>query len=607
MSNSAESDPAGREAQARRLAALSPAKRALLERELKKRQAAGPDGAAAPERTRIGHRPRRDSAPLSFAQQRLWFLDQLEPAQRRLQRAEDVSHSRTARPHGARTGAERHCSPPRSAADDVRVRTGAGGQPLSTPTTAPASAPESTPPATGDPEQRIHPPPPSTCSSTSPRPAGSLREGDAQQQLREAIRRPFDLATDLMLRATLIELEEADHILLLLTHHIASDGWSMGVLTRELGMLYEAILSGQPATLPEFDIQYADYAWWQRQPGQLALIESQLAYWKAQLAGAAMLELPTDRPRVRSRDYASASVEIAWPAALCHDVRQLGRQNGATLYMTLLAAVQLLLARYTGQDEVAVGSPIAGRAESEVEGLIGFFINTLVLRTDLSGNPSFRELLRRTTRVAARCLHASGRPLRARRRRAAAGAQPWSQPVRGRRVRVPEHAGRGTAHSRLHGDRDRARQRHLEVRPHADAGGAGRRHSRAPRLLCRSVRPRDSRASGRAPRDAAAQRGRAAGRADIGVGVADRRRKCTRCWWTGTRRHARLPARRYHPRAVRGAGTAVTRQRGRGLRRGTALVPRAEPTRQPGGARPARHRTSATARSSASRWSARRN
>ncbi len=184
-------------------------------------------------------------------------------------------------------------------------------------------------------------------------------------------------------------------------HHIVSDGWSLGVLIREVSALYEAFHRGDSSPLPEPSIQYADYAAWQRGWLQGEALQGQLDYWTTQLAGLSPLELPTDRPRPavpsgRRRAPGRATV----PNATLDALRALGRQEGATLYMTLLAAFQVLLHRYSGQDDIAVGSPVAGRSRPELEDLIGFFVNTLVLRGDLSGDPGFRELLRRTRRAA---------------------------------------------------------------------------------------------------------------------------------------------------------------------------------------------------------------
>jgi amino acid adenylation domain-containing protein len=226
------------------------------------------------------------------------------------------------------------------------------------------------------------------------------QEAELQRQIDEIRERPFDLSRDLMLRATLLRLREQEHVLLLSTHHIAFDAWSIGVLFREFGALYEGFCTGKPSTLPELPIQYADYAVWQRQWLQGEILETQLAYWKNQLSDVPVLELPTDRPRPPVQSYRSAKQYLALSKALSDQLQDLSRKEGVTLFMTLLAAFQTLLHRYTGQDDIAVGSPIAGRTRPEIEPLIGFFVNTLVLRNDLSGNPTFRELLARVRKVA---------------------------------------------------------------------------------------------------------------------------------------------------------------------------------------------------------------
>ena len=189
-------------------------------------------------------------------------------------------------------------------------------------------------------------------------------------------------------------------MLLLVTHHIASDGWSMGVLFRELAVLYEAFSTGKASPLPELPIQYADFAVWQHGWLQGEVLERQLSYWKEKLAGVAVLELPTDRPRPAVQSYRGGRKSLALSEALSEELKAFSRKEGATLFMTLLAAFQTLLQRYTGQEDVVVGSPIANRTRAEIEGLIGFFVNTLVLRTDLSGNPTFRELMARVRGVA---------------------------------------------------------------------------------------------------------------------------------------------------------------------------------------------------------------
>ena len=227
------------------------------------------------------------------------------------------------------------------------------------------------------------------------------REAKAKQLCMEEARRPFDLTRDILLRARLFRLGEADHIFFLNMHHIASDGWSVGLLVRELRALYEAFVEGKPSPLPELPVQYVDFAVWQREWLQGEVLEKQLGYWKKQLEGApALLELPTDHPRSAAQSYRGALTPWELPKPLLLALGELSRREGATLFMTLLAGFQTLLHRYTGSDDILVGSPIAGRNRTEIEPLIGFFVNTLVLRGDLSGNPSFRAFLGRTREAA---------------------------------------------------------------------------------------------------------------------------------------------------------------------------------------------------------------
>ena len=198
----------------------------------------------------------------------------------------------------------------------------------------------------------------------------------------------------------LLRLGGEEHLLLLTMHHIVSDAWSIGVLSRELTVFYQAFTTGVPAGLPELPIQYADYAVWQREWLQGERLERELTYWRAQLRGApAVLDLPTDRPRPVVQSSRGAKQSLLLPTRLSEGLRALSRREGITLFATILAAFQALLARYTGQLDIVVGSPIAGRTRTETEELIGFFVNTLALRTDLSGDPTFRELLRRVREV----------------------------------------------------------------------------------------------------------------------------------------------------------------------------------------------------------------
>jgi amino acid adenylation domain-containing protein len=222
------------------------------------------------------------------------------------------------------------------------------------------------------------------------------REAAVGRRAGEEASRPFDLSAGPLFRAALLRLDAEEHVLLLSMHHIVSDGWSMGVLFRELSALYEAYREGRESPLPELPVQYADYAVWQREQLAGEVLDGQLAYWRERLAGAPeLLELPADHPRPAVQTYRGASVPVELSPELLERLQALGRSEGATLYMTLLGAFQVLLGKYAGSEDVVVGSPIAGRTRGEVEDLIGFFVNTLVLRTDLSGDPSFREVLGR--------------------------------------------------------------------------------------------------------------------------------------------------------------------------------------------------------------------
>lgn len=225
------------------------------------------------------------------------------------------------------------------------------------------------------------------------------REPKIQQLVAEA-QRPFDLSQEPLLRVTLLHLGEEDHVLLFTMHHIVSDNWSMGILIRELGELYKAFSLGLRSPLPELSIQYADFAVWQRQWLQGEVLDKQLSYWKQQLADISVLQMPTDYLRSPKHTFTGTKRSLMLPKTLTHALITLSHEEGVTLFMILLAAFQTLLYRYTGQDDIVVGSPIANRNRAEVELLIGFFVNTLVLRTNLSSNPSFRELLRRVRETA---------------------------------------------------------------------------------------------------------------------------------------------------------------------------------------------------------------
>ena len=220
------------------------------------------------------------------------------------------------------------------------------------------------------------------------------REPEARRLANAEAWRPFDLSRDFPLRAKLTRLDHDHHWLLLTMHHIAGDGWSMGILGRELSKIYEALTTNQPIDLPELPVQYADFAEWQREWLQGEVFEEQRNYWLNSLAGAPPeLKLPTDHPRPAQQSFRGARVSSKLAPKLSKSVADFSQREGVTLFMTMLAAFQTLLFRYTGQADIVVGTPIAGRNRVEIENLIGFFVNTLALRTNFSGNPSFRELL----------------------------------------------------------------------------------------------------------------------------------------------------------------------------------------------------------------------
>ncbi|HEY3304677.1 MAG TPA: amino acid adenylation domain-containing protein [Candidatus Binatia bacterium] len=318
----------------------------------------------------------RDSVPLSFAQQRLWFLDQLEP-----------DNPLYNVPTALRLSGKLSVELLRRSLDAIVARHEA----LRTTFV----------PLDGIPVQVIgaYRPVELTVIDLA-QGSPSEREAKLRLALKEESRRPFKLSADLMLRATLARLDDDDHVLLLVMHHIASDGWSREILFHELAVLYRAFAEGKPEPLPERPIQYADFAVWQRERLQGKILEDQLSYWKQRLAGLTVLDLPIDHPRPAVQSFRGARQSFALPKALCDELKAFSRRQGLTLFMTLLSAFQVLLHRYTGQDDIVIGSPIAGRTRAEIEELIGLFINTLVLRGDLSGDPKFTELLARVRQAA---------------------------------------------------------------------------------------------------------------------------------------------------------------------------------------------------------------
>jgi len=349
---------------------LSPQKRAVLASLLQEK------GMSALLSQEIPRRQTPDPVRLSFSQERVWFLEQLQPgssvhnipAAFRLPGPLNI----LALEQSINKIVERH----EVLRTTFRVR---DGQPV----------------------QVIAP------SLTVELPLLDLREVSPTMRQMEAYRlateealRPFDLAQGPMIRTTLVRLAAMDHLLLLTLHHIVSDGWSMGIVWRELAALYEQERTGRPAGLPNLPIQYADFAEWQRGYLQGEILDNHLEFWRKQLAGApSVLSLPIDRPRPAVQRFAGALESWLVSPRLTRGLKRLSEQEDVTLFMTLLAAFKSLLSRYTGQVDLVIGTPIANRTRTETEGLIGFFVNMLVLRTDLSGRPGFREALRRVREV----------------------------------------------------------------------------------------------------------------------------------------------------------------------------------------------------------------
>ncbi len=315
--------------------------------------------------------------PLSFAQQRLWLLDQLSPgtpfynvpAAIRLKGRLDVK----ALEQSFNEIVRRHES----------LRTVFGEQ-------------------DGRPTQHIQAHEPFSLPLVD---LSSLPHEEQDRELRRLVQeegqRPFDLSRGPFLRLILFKLAPEDHALAATMHHIVSDGWSAGVLVRELGVLYEAFASGRPSPLPELPIQYVDFAVWQRDWLKGEVLEEEFSYWRERLAGLPpILPLPTDRPRPPMQGFRGATHAFRVPAAVASRVKSLALKQGTTLFAALLAAFKVLLYRYTSQSDIALGVPVANRNRVEVENLIGFFVNTVVLRSDLSGNPTFSELLRRVAKIS---------------------------------------------------------------------------------------------------------------------------------------------------------------------------------------------------------------
>jgi hypothetical protein len=381
---------------------LSPAKRALLERALRqRRQASG-----AP-RTAIPRRRERGPAPLSFSQQRMWFLAQWEPDAPTFNGARAIRLvgplDADALKHGLATILERHESLRTVVVgtDDPRqvvLDTWSFELPVIRP--AELELPDIRPAESGRQADENA----TQADEGAPQRDQGARKGDQRAiraLLRELSREPFDLSCDLMLRATLIELSDEEHVLLIRMHHIAADAHSDGVLFGELAELYNARVEGRPPRLPELPIQYSDFAVWQRDRLRGSRLDGLIAYWTAQLENApALLKLPTDRPRRAVQRHEGAHLELALPRTIVQPLVALGRAEGDTFFMTMLALFSVLLYRITGEPDIVLGSPIANRNDLELAPLIGFFTNTIALRIRLDGNPTFRQVMRRAREAA---------------------------------------------------------------------------------------------------------------------------------------------------------------------------------------------------------------
>lgn len=347
---------------------LSGANRSLLEKRLQRAR----QGARPGQRPVILPRPDATRIPLSHGQERLWFLDQLlaEPSIYNLYQALRITGPLDA------AALER-------ALDELANRHEVFRSAIV---------------ATEDGPQQVisHPPQlPLARADLSALPPAE-RDAELQRRLVLEAKRPFNLAQDQLIRALLVRLAPDEHVLLLSLHHIVSDGWTLGLICRELGVLLEAFAAGRESPLPPLAIRFADFALWERDTFQGEALEKALAYWRRQLAGASTLELLTDRPRPAQAAVTGATQTLHFPAELVRDLRVLSQREGATLFMTLLAGFQALQHRYTGQDDIVLGSCVAGRSHVELENLAGFFVNTLALRTNAGGQPTFREFLTRT-------------------------------------------------------------------------------------------------------------------------------------------------------------------------------------------------------------------
>lgn len=352
---------------------LSPAKRELLEKRLRR------ETQSDVQLTLIPRRSQASPAPLSFGQQQLWFIDKLQPGNSAYNESLAIRL----------TGTLNTIALEQSLNEIVRRH-----EILRTTFTMMAQPMQAIAPSLNItlPLVDLRSPAAGRSPSLSPQ----EQEIEVKKLASEEVAKPFDLSQGPLWRCTLLQLGAEEHILLLTIHHIIFDGWSVGIIFRELSEFYTAFTTGKPSSLPELPIQYADFAIWQRQRLQGEVLENLLDYWRQQLKDVPpVLQLPTDFPRPKVQSFQGGTQSFILPPDLTEQIKALSQQQGVTLFMILLAAFQTLLYRYTGQEDIVVGSPIANRNREEVQELIGFFANTLVLRTDFAGDISFRELLAR--------------------------------------------------------------------------------------------------------------------------------------------------------------------------------------------------------------------
>ncbi|WP_149403133.1 condensation domain-containing protein, partial [Dictyobacter arantiisoli] len=360
---------------AKRLAALSPEKRNALLRRLQQNQVDD----TSTKQTILPRQQEGNTFPLSFAQERLWFLDQLEPQNTAYNIVSALrltgQFSLMALEDSLSTLVQRH----------ETLRTSFTQQQHT-------------------PVQIVAEPQPVHISLIDLQYYEHFRQESLSRALvQQELQHPFYLETGPLWQAHVLRLTRYEHILLFTMHHIITDGWSNEIMINELTTLYRASITGRPSTLAPLPLQYADYAIWQRQWLQGEVMETQLAYWRNQLAASSPLELSTDHPRPAMRTYRGASQTLQLSPEVSKGLQTLSRQQNVTLFMLLLATFQVLLMRYSGQDDISVGTPIANRQHAEIEGVMGFFVNTLVMRADLSDNPTFVQFLQHVRKV---CLEA---------------------------------------------------------------------------------------------------------------------------------------------------------------------------------------------------------